>query len=498
VPVPELNIPEYEYRPETMSVQLKRLLLQFLRANSKDRGAVAKALKCSLDLLNRWIEGQITTGLLSTSLQKFVEVTGIQLDRMMVIQAKLEILERLKRVAALRTEDPSYAFLLDLDPDLDDKISFDNLLTRAEIAGKLKLVYEEIGGPLLGAQLFQEERNMVGWWDEKGGRLPSGSSLEKAIIRLVTGFVRDDPTIRSRDDTRFRVMAHLLLGCEPQDVLGVRTLPEALGLLMTGMSKWTTSALSCEIGIPEHSLGALRKWTPATGSGKMSPITIVMIIKSLLKKSGRGAKVEALEQAFAAYSQKNSKGWPGEPVFWPREEGWAAAVVFERREDAPAPAPTPEPAPESAPTGSADMLDRLSDVSILVRLEFSRAISTLQVLTTMFPQLKDLLPQSFTQVGETRMGEAVAPDKFSDLGNGSGAMSAEELKLLVTTFGALPVVMRRLLKSSDDVRNRTLRGIDSALVEMHDLLDAARSTEPEKYLSQVIAPRRQAKALVGK
>lgn len=495
--MPTLNMPKYSYRPETMPVQLKRLLLEFLRANGKDRRVVAKALSCSPELLDQWINGEVTAGLLSTSLQRFVKVTGIQLDRLMVIQAKLQIQEQLKLVDTLRTEDPSYAFLLDLDPNLKDKIPFDDLLTRREIADRVKTIYEEIGGPLTGDQLFLESRNVVGWWDKKGGRLPSGKGLEKVIIRLVVGFVRDDPAVNSRDDTRFRVMAHLLLGREPLDVLGVRTLPEALRLLVGGKERWTTSALSCEIGIPEHALGALRKWTPGTSSGKMSPVTIVAIMKSLLKRNGQDHRVADLEQAFKTYSEKDSRGWSGKPVFWPREgettvaQAQAAEIPVPSSKPAPAPAPAPEPALT---------IPLASDISLLARLEFTRAVSALQVLFSMFPQLRDLLPQDFTQAAETRKETPTAQtaDDFANLGNGSGAMGEEELKLVVAVIRTLPRIMRRLLDSPNNVREQVLRRIDDPLVEMQGLLDAAGSTEPSRYLEAVVRPQSMAHELVSK
>ncbi len=486
------NKPNYLYRPEPIGTQIKRLLGEFLRANNNDRQGLAKSLESSDETISRWLAGKATKGLFTKVFTQFVETTGIDLDRLMVIEAKLRILEKLGQVDELRTKDPSYAFLLDLDPDLSKKVSFDRLITRREIVDAVKAVADEIGGPLTSLQFFADERYVPSWWSDKNGA-PAGEILERTIIRLTVGFVRDDPTLRARDDTRFRVMAHLLLGPQAQEHLGATTLQDALRSLFGGKEKWQSSALSNETGIPVHALYGLREWAPKNSTGKLGPVTIVAIMKALLKKRGYEERLGDLDNAFTAFALPSSRGWSGKPVFWRQNENARVENVSAQptREAPTLPASPTEPPIREHRRAEPTPSPATTQTTLLARIEFARAVATLQVLLKEHPELRGQLPQEI--VGTT---QAKAPvDGFIALSRGTGVLSVEELAQMVVLLRGLPRIIQRLLESPDAVRDQALKQIDQPLLTIQQLLDAAASTEPRLYLEQVVRPQSSARGI---
>ena len=110
---PTWSVPEYEYRRELLSEQFHRLFKQFLDANRGDPSPKTAFKRLSTSAVEAFAREPTDPLPFAKYFPNIEEVTGIDIDRLMVIDAKLKLIEMWKERFLLRRRDESLAFLLD-------------------------------------------------------------------------------------------------------------------------------------------------------------------------------------------------------------------------------------------------------------------------------------------------------------------------------------------------------------------------------------------------
>ena len=509
-------VPTYVYRHEDLQTQFRRLLKVFLDANDNDISGFADSIT---GLAAGHVRSMLERGIDSTRLSMFGDkiktFTGIDIDRMMVLDAKLAILKDLENLDELREQDPKLAFLLEVNPDLKDNIDFETLTTRDEIVLEVQLVCDEVGSPMLSQQMLLGVSAVVKWWDTRASHLPSGNNLKRAIILLATGPITLDPAVPNRDDVRFRLVCQMVLGVSAQEALGVSNLPEALEALNLGSDQDMLSVVANRTGLTAGHVKDLRKWSAEKASDKMPASSMGKIIRHLLSRDHPDS-VAAFNTALATFLKKGSHGWAGAPVFWPR--------VAKTEDEAPAPK---QPKAQQAEKGPAPMARSLEPetpeapedgeaiVSLLERIKFEQALVALRMLLKAYPALRDNLPEELTRVVEVEVpAEATekaspengvdqpvvqsqtGPQWFIALVERTAHPDAAELAQIGVIIRAMPRLVRKLLPLPKPQRKRFLKGVDGAMLETAELLQAVDATEPMKFL-EFLEPTGLAEKLAG-
>ena len=424
-----------------------------------------------------------------------------------VLEAKERILKNLEGKQGLRERNPQYAFLLDLDPKLGDKLRQEQtggrvlFATRDRLVDYVHEVAERIGGPLTAYQMFSDERYVTAWWGPRAKR-PQNDHLERLIICAYGGFLDQDPSIPTYDDARFRVLARNTLGHNFSTFLGAGNLPSALALLFEGKERFQTAALAQAFNIERKALQSLREWSVEKSTGKITNRILGSIIRALLIKQGRSSATPAFDQALTQFQEKKAFGWAGPPIFW---EGASVSTPIpqvplapKNQKKAGAPSrgePTIEPVltkPAQAiiePPLPTTVTVHDVGVPILVQVEFARTIAGLEVLLSAFPALKDQLPQS--------LQPSPAHSELQELVDAQGSLTPMQAQDVVRLFQGLVKITERLMNTPVPLRHATLRMIDGSLVAMQQLLDASGAQEPQRYLDQFVHPQKSAGGLFG-
>ena len=500
---PTWSVPEYEYRRELLSEQFHRLFKQFLDANRGDPSPKTAFKRLSTSAVEAFAREPTDPLPFAKYFPDIEEVTGIDIDRLMVIDAKLKLIEMWKERFLLRRRNESLAFLLDQCADLPEKVDFDQYPTRDEIVLEIQLLSDEIGSPMVAQQMFVNQGTVTKWWaSSKPGR-PAGETLIKCIALLTAGPVRFHGGIKSRDDVRFRLVVRNLLGCDPHEVLGVRNLPEAIAALDLGDIGDMLSVVENRTGLGTTTIKNLRKWNAENSSGKMPAQSMLKIIRLLLERA-HPDKLKDFDAAGMLFLDAKNLGWGGTPLFWPK-------VVQQTKE--PAPEPEPEPAPaqepeESAPAPEPEPAMGRNTPSSLELLEFKRAVVTLEHLTELFPELLDQLPEALKpkvavdQEPEPEPEPAAAapepptngvtpevdleklgPKWFIALVESDRRPTAGELSQISAILRAYPKLIGRLLGLPVEQRRRFFRGVDGSMLATAERLQAVDATEPERFLN---------------
>jgi len=494
------RVPTYEYRHQDLQNQFRRLLKVFLEANGDDVIGFAGAIA---GMAAGHVRSMLRKGIDSTRLSMFgdriQEFTGIDLNRMMVIDAKLSILDDLKNLRALRKDDPELAFLLELNPNLERLIDFATLTTREEVVLEIQLIADVIGSPLTAQQLMLTGSVIVKWWDAMANTLPTGDNLKRAILLLTAGPITVNLDTPSRDDARFRIVCRQVLGMDSQEALGVRDFAEALATIGLGDESVRLSIASNRTGLSEGQIKGFRAWDHTTASGKIPASSMGKIIRILLLRQHPDKGV-AFDKALAHFLVKKSRGWSGSPVFWPGES--KRQLMAESIEPARAQQEAPAAEVEAdEPADHADPPDLGTPVlSTSEQIQFEQAIVALRILLGAYPALRKMLPIELTRevtvevpaptpeqppgngAGHTEEQAQTGPQWFIELCERTTRPDAAELAQIGVIIRSLPRLVQKLLPLPKDQRRRFLKGVDGPMLEVAEMLQALDATEPQKFL----------------
>lgn len=455
------RVPSYSYNRETT---LKGLLTLFLTYNDNDQQGLAETIGTSVEQIARWLNNEFTVGLTTKNKGAFERITGIDLERLYVVEAKRSILDKLSRVKALRRSNLSLARLLERDPALADKIDFDRFVRREEVILELQRKGRECGNPLLALQLGVDARQLPKW---APSYMPSGELLERCIIGVSIDLYVSDP-----DDTRFKVAADAILGPNFRDWIDAADFTEALTRLF---EKWERDESVIVIrnytGLNESVIRSLRDYKK---TGKTTLKTILNVIRVLLERKDK-TRLEEFDQRATQFEKDVEQGvitiepMAREVTVPPEPPRAADPPPGPAKAAAPEPVSTPVPAmPAEQPTG----LSSLIEAQALLL-----AATLLSTRATIDGQLQGL--------------QLHFPDLLRSLSS-SGSRSIPPLKRSSDPIEETLELLERLIALSEQTcslpeaeRVAALRRFDPLLVKLKQTFDAAGVAEPADYLRMV-------------
>lgn len=489
----------YTYDADTTIGTLLRVFMSANKAATPETLGAALGVRASI--IERWMRGEPSVGLTSRYKAKFEEITGIDLDRLIVVMAKQEILRLLGNIQQVREENPSLAWLLQKDPALTKKINFGELPTREEMLLEIQEVVEGIEGGLVSLQMGLDN-STVNSWGKKQGHLPSGEALVRAIILLTIGFVRPSRGEQTgRDEIRYRVVAERVLGADPSTVIRAGTLKEALDQIFNNLDKYAISVIANKTGLTEPTAKRLLDWQP--DGDRTSTGVILQVVRRLLQIH-HPDKLEAFDLAAKEIQDKTSNQRVEHPVFWhgldEQECGVTSASV---RPVAPA---EPEQALALDSLRSQEPPGRQGkplateiepqEVPDMVSISFVAALATLTEALRLYPQLKARLPG---ELGTDSTPKTIpSKDLICDALRHSRHRHTQELeRAVIERVLELREIMDMVCKWSPEVRSRVLQKVDEPLLAVADLFDAAGLADPQEFIRRM-APQQDAAGLVPK
>lgn len=315
-------IPTYDYGPKTT---LGGLLEQFLKANP---GATVEDLSDAIGRggsnVPQWLRSEYTTALTSTALEAFERVTGISIDRLLVLNAKLEVLRQ--------------------QPDLSDRISFDRLTTRAELVAELRVfveVYYNNQPFCIDVQLDMSEGRTSHWLS--GKRNPGAETLPTLVEGIARGFIEG-----TRDDVVFILMVREMFGADPQEIFPggrVTNFFSAIKEIFHEVGSRSPFLVSQKTGIKQHTVQRLLKYTEEVGQqAKTTEETVLDVVQALagIHFASKMPMFDRARQEFEQHHHVEHKVDVHASVTLPAVH--CDPVPLEPRTAAPEPVPPPAPA----------------------------------------------------------------------------------------------------------------------------------------------------------
>lgn len=469
------NIPPYRYDKDTT---LGNLLGEFLASNAQDKANLVCALGTSGEQVDRWLASEFTVGLTSRYKTLFEGTTGIDLERLYVLEAKRSLLRRLEDLPALKQEKPGFWRLLTLDPELKRKIDLEAApLTRNEVIESIQRLAKQAGAPLIGLQMGIDAR-VIDKWDTQGSWRPSDEMLERALAGLCMGLIAEDP-----DDTRFRVAAQALLGSGYEKIIGMVDLEAAARALFAGHETEPLSILQNRTGLDKSVIRGLLNYQPL---GRRPMATMIAILRALLMRSHKDRLAEF--DTLAATFVQNMKD--GEITIEP--------MRFNTSPDSTTPAITPPLAPpriareDSTPTAQVAPQETPAEedpVQDRVRCLGATLVATKYTLDAQLAAFRIQFPGIVSEDGR-----AAAPMGHSDgiqvlLGRGSEPLTRDETQRTVDFFFRALELAKMVCRLPEIQRSQLLHHLDPFLVGLQQTLEAAGTKEPEQYLQMLHAAR---------
>lgn len=479
-------IPSYRYNKDT---KLGKLLHQFLNDNDGDRIGFVQTLGTSQDQVDRWLRSEFTVGLTSRFKAPFEALTGIELERLYVLDAKHQILAWLPKLDALRRTNPGLARLLILNPELARKIDFDALTTRNEIIEALGQLAKKAGWPLVALQIGVEDRQ-VSKWTPNGSHRPSGEYLARAVTGLTMGLIATDP-----DDTRFQVTAQALLGRNFAELLGVSSLAQAANLIFEGRRDEPISVLSNRTGLDEWVVRSLLEYRP---TGKRQYPTMIGVIRTILSRryAERLTEFDSLTHAFL----KNVDA--GEITIEPLKLERHAASPASEQDSSTKQVTTPPRVHPALVQAQPPSVARSVPAQVSVHEALVRSVAAILLASraSIDGQLIGLQVQ-FPWLTLDATLPALAPpprDMIEELlVHGTAPLSPNQVELVVGRFVEMVQLARMVCQIPEDQRSTLLGRLDKPLVQLQQILEAAGTAEPEQYLEMLKHSRYGGELLKG-
>lgn len=295
-----------------------------------------------------WLAGQITNELATIFLKPFSDATGIDLDRLLMIEAK-------RRVLATH---PAYAETL---------ARFTN---RSDVVGELKRVSMRYGDSprLLAFQCSLTSGSLGSWF--RGRHLPSGDMLDAALVAVGKGFLEEGVTCR--EDAILGVFTRHAFNQKPSSLLKeLRTdgFKEIVRVLYRPFKDGPQSASAAEAtGFSPGTGGRLSRWNPE--EHRLPPRRVLEVLRALIARE-RPALLKELDQKIEFFLKAFDESVDDEVSATPPPPPAPAPVL-------PLPIPTapPQEAEVGTPTVMASALASLrAAVNMVVRLEEAGALT---------------------------------------------------------------------------------------------------------------------------
>lgn len=328
----------------TLGGLLRELFKQNKFANEREAAdALQEAgVRGAVTNISDWLHDRPSRGLMTTQYQTFCDVTGIDLDRLMVIQAKhLAIAKR---------------------PGLASEIKFDTMATRSEIIAEFRQWSELYGGAqVLSLQVGVPSRSLDNW--VRGENRPDTENLSLLFIALARGLIMID----SVEDATFVLMVRAIIGRDPTEVfdgLKANTFAAARDLLFQPYRGWMNKKIATELDIHYSVIERLKKWRPAIGRRGTPITTIERVVRALIKQRWPQL-INAFEAGCTTYRERESDGiWAIKKPIWPFIEVTkrAPSKSSETAPGQPGSSEVPEAQPQDTADASAEAAPVAADV----------------------------------------------------------------------------------------------------------------------------------------
>lgn len=329
----------YAYGPESTLGDALRSWIALNQSNEHEAATFLQnnGLLGALANIHRWLGNEPSGELYTARMSRFVELTGIDLDRLMVVEAKREAVRRF--------------------PDLAGRVRFETDVTRqqcVEMAGFWADAYSG-NGRCVTRQIGVADQRLSEW--RRGAFLPSGEDLVLLVTALTRGLYDAD----CQEDCFLSFVAERMFQTTREDLFGLATFRAMLGFLFETLGdRKSTTAKEDVFGLKQPTVDRMRKWTP--GQNKLPMESVLGIVRAFLRYhrpdllAGFDAMRPEFEESWTVtreHRQRRTEG--GEPPV-----GGTDAEPTERAEAPPtaeAPAmpepigtPDEEPTVEPAPT----------------------------------------------------------------------------------------------------------------------------------------------------
>lgn len=465
--------PVYGYDEGTT---LKLLLDQFLKANPGRREATAKALGVKPDTFGQWVDGIWTEGLRTRYFHAFSQLTGINLDRLMVIEAKRRIWNR--------------------DPSTRAFVTYERFQTRADLIEEIKRIkalpiYD--GARMIAWQINVSDRSVHNWSNDR--ELPANDNLEACIEGLSRGLIESG----TRNDLALRVAVRRVCGQEAERCLGLSTFQELVNAVFTPSLRARGDTIaSQQTGINRGTTVDLLRWKP-TDDTTFPYGTLFNLVRIHVRERWDGPTHERFERILSTFLDKDNTSYevpetvfpkgavPAEPAVAPtpiRAEARPAEPARETARPAPEPEPPrarPERAPESVtPDGV------MRRVIVHLRTQLLQAAMDFPDIVRRLPLIPGL------EVGETLhnvrwcLTGANVPD------TGDWDPSDQEIELLAEATALLRRALLLVLGLPMPVRRRVIKRLARELDELFLAFDHAGVEDLVGFAEQISLQRQQA------
>lgn len=448
---------------------LRSLMAEFLNANPGALDAAANVLGVKAETLGQWVEGTWTEGLRTRYFHAFVQMTGIDLDRLMMIEAKRRIWER--------------------DPGTRAFVTLDRFQTRSDLVkeiGRIKALPSYDGVRLLAWQIGINDHSVNNWLN--GRELPSNDNLEPVILSLSRGVMESG----SRNDLAFRVAVQRVCGQEPERCLGLSSFQELVNSVFTPALRARGDTIaSQQAGINRSTTVQLLRWKPT--DDKTFPYgTLFSLVRIHVRSRWDDPTRERFDRIVAEFlNTRNTTYEVKETVF-------ANADVPARpaREQPPNAAPAPEP-PRRAQPSPVQADGRKAPVPITLDGGIRRLVSHLrtQLLQAAmdFPDVVRRLPLiPGLEIGETlhNVRWCLTGANMPDVGDWDP--SDQEIELIAEAVALVRRAVLLVLGLPMPVRRRVIKRLARELDELFLAFDHAGVEDLVGFAEQIGLQRKQA------
>lgn len=356
--------PSYDY---TASTTLGDLLRAWMKQTGRNAGEALKAIEkhgIRAGNFDAWLDGTITHELATIFLKPFTNLTGIDLDRLLLQEAKDRVLKA----------HPEYA------PKLAPFVH------REDAVDELKRIADLYDGShrLMAVQRDVSSKSMGQWFRRR--HLPGGETLDQALVAIGEGFLEDG--ITCREDAILGVFTRRAFDREPSKLVeGMDGFKDLIRLLYRPYKDGPGSAEAEKgTGLEKSMGGRLSHWKPR--DNRLPPESVLQVLRSLIKRDqpAQLAKFEREKKIFLL------------------ELGTDADTDAEKPEPAkvskPIPPPAPSPPPPAPPAPDVPMSPSLvsaalasfhASVHMLVTIGKADALADGDRLTVM-KEVRTLLP----------------------------------------------------------------------------------------------------------
>ncbi|HCB56354.1 MAG: hypothetical protein UU08_C0035G0004 [Candidatus Uhrbacteria bacterium GW2011_GWE2_40_58] len=422
----------------------------------------------------RWMNGQWNQPLLSVYKLAVLRVMGIDLDRLVIIHLKHQILDDLDHLDIIKRKNPRLSHLLRRNPRLKELVSFSTYQTRLEIVQKILEHRTLIGSGLLARQLGIPSRtSLVTCWD-LDKRLPGWAPgetghlrdlLKRCLILLFAG-------VRSgkREDVRVALITEEVLGCLPNEIR-LTTFEDVLDGLKKLDPALSVPVLSIRIGLSCPTIKRLVSGQ-TQNAAKIPDETILVLIKALLKNHFP-TKQDSIEKAVLEFSSETGVI---HPVFHSEEELFQ--TLFPQSQAEKINTVVPSVIFSEVLVVSPQNYDH-DRISILLHYLSEQ----MQVLLETVPKKED--ESEFAEM----MGILSLTQAFLETGKEkkkkSERLTTEQKTALLQGFGLMLKLGKFLVRLHPEDRQELVPSVDKILLSLAHQLTAASLEDPLEFLQQM-------------